>query len=60
LGKSDLSGIARGTKAEHIPGLASSNGDEMNAFKIRCPECGGVLIFEEGCNKCHGCGYAQC
>ncbi|MEI8259436.1 MAG: response regulator SirA, partial [Deltaproteobacteria bacterium] len=60
LGKSDLSGIARGTKAEHIPGLASSNGDELNQFKIRCPECSGVLIFEEGCNKCHGCGYAQC
>ena len=32
-----------------------------NAFKIKCPSCeGGTLTFEEGCCKCHGCGYSQC
>ena len=32
-----------------------------NAFKIVCPACeGGTLVFEEGCCKCHGCGYSQC
>ena len=20
----------------------------------------GVLVFEEGCNKCHNCGYTKC
>lgn len=26
-----------------------------------CPECGGMsLIREEGCQKCHACGYAAC
>jgi len=25
-----------------------------------CPECGGPLVHEEGCVKCHGCGYSQC
>jgi len=26
-----------------------------------CPECGtGHLAFEEGCKKCHVCGYSQC
>jgi len=25
-----------------------------------CPECGGVLVHEEGCKKCHTCGYSQC
>ena len=26
-----------------------------------CPSCGeGTLIFEEGCKKCYGCGYAEC
>ena len=25
-----------------------------------CPECGGVLVAEEGCRKCHTCGYSQC
>jgi hypothetical protein len=24
-----------------------------------CPECGGPLIFEEGCVKCF-CGYSDC
>ncbi|MSR47640.1 MAG: adenosylcobalamin-dependent ribonucleoside-diphosphate reductase [Planctomycetes bacterium] len=30
-------------------------------FKIKCPSCEiGTLAFQEGCVKCHGCGYSQC
>ncbi|MFH1403885.1 MAG: vitamin B12-dependent ribonucleotide reductase [Candidatus Altiarchaeota archaeon] len=25
-----------------------------------CPECGSKLVFEEGCSKCHSCGYSAC
>jgi len=25
-----------------------------------CPECGMSLSFEEGCQKCHVCGYTKC
>lgn len=25
-----------------------------------CPECGGVLIRESGCDKCLDCGYSKC
>jgi ribonucleoside-diphosphate reductase alpha chain len=25
-----------------------------------CPECGGVLAIQEGCRKCHSCGWAAC
>ncbi|HLB69245.1 MAG TPA: ribonucleotide reductase N-terminal alpha domain-containing protein [Thermoplasmata archaeon] len=25
-----------------------------------CPECGKALVFEEGCVKCHACGYSEC
>jgi ribonucleoside-diphosphate reductase alpha chain len=26
-----------------------------------CPECGtGSLAYEEGCVKCHVCGYSEC
>ena len=25
-----------------------------------CPDCGGTLHHEEGCIKCHDCGYSQC
>ncbi len=39
----------------------SSRGDKINtAYKIACPACGGALVFEEGCNKCYGCGYSSC
>ncbi len=31
-----------------------------NLFDI-CPECGsGSLAYEEGCQKCYGCGYSAC
>ncbi len=30
-------------------------------FMGSCPECGaGQLAFEEGCMKCHVCGYSEC
>lgn len=25
-----------------------------------CPECGNALVYEEGCVKCHTCGYSEC
>src|SRR5581483_3655608 len=26
-----------------------------------CPSCGNAtLVFEEGCKKCHSCGYSEC
>jgi ribonucleoside-diphosphate reductase alpha chain len=31
-----------------------------NLFGIKCPECAQDLSFEEGCSKCHSCGYSQC
>ena len=35
-------------------------GAHMNFFGS-CPECGaGQLSFEEGCVKCHICGYSEC
>ena len=26
----------------------------------QCPDCGSLLAYEEGCFKCHGCGYTKC
>ncbi|MGI5819115.1 MAG: vitamin B12-dependent ribonucleotide reductase [Armatimonadota bacterium] len=25
-----------------------------------CPDCGGTLVYESGCNVCRDCGYSQC
>ena len=30
------------------------------SYKIKCPACTGVLAFQEGCVKCHSCGFSQC
>ncbi|MBC8207704.1 MAG: adenosylcobalamin-dependent ribonucleoside-diphosphate reductase [Desulfobulbaceae bacterium] len=29
-------------------------------FASTCPECSGPLVFEEGCETCHQCGYSKC
>jgi ribonucleoside-diphosphate reductase alpha chain len=37
--------------------------DKKNKAKMSgdmCPECGNMLIFEEGCTKCRNCGYSRC
>ncbi len=34
---------------------------QEEAFIGSCPECGaGHLAYEEGCMKCHVCGYSEC
>ncbi len=44
----------------------SSNGvgrhfhDSAEHYKVKCPECGSPLAVQEGCRKCHGCGWAAC
>ena len=41
-------------------GRRRNGGKDTGAFIVKCPECMGVLVFEEGCVKCPGCGYSQC
>jgi ribonucleoside-diphosphate reductase alpha chain len=26
----------------------------------QCPECGGLLVYQEGCFICPACGYTKC
>jgi len=41
--------------------FASSSQGRQESFFGSCPECGaGQLNFEEGCVKCHICGYSEC
>ncbi len=32
----------------------------QHGFASTCPECSGRLVFEEGCETCHECGYSKC
>jgi ribonucleoside-diphosphate reductase alpha chain len=42
--------------------MASSyHAARQESFLGACPECGaGQLAYEEGCMKCHVCGYSEC
>ncbi len=51
------------TSGSTAPQAQSSafHGGEEEAFLGSCPECGaGQLAYEEGCMKCHVCGYSEC
>ncbi|MEW6744078.1 MAG: adenosylcobalamin-dependent ribonucleoside-diphosphate reductase [Planctomycetota bacterium] len=53
LGEVDLS--------ERVETNGNHHGNDLQyAFKVKCPACNGVLAFEEGCVKCHTCGFSQC
>lgn len=32
----------------------------QKGFSSVCPECSGMLRFEEGCETCYECGYSKC
>ncbi len=32
----------------------------QHGFASACPECSGQLVFEEGCETCHLCGFSKC
>jgi ribonucleoside-diphosphate reductase alpha chain len=39
---------------------AVSDLDDRGDIVGVCPDCGGALRHEEGCQKCHACGYSKC
>ena len=53
---------------KYVRGEAASNseiprlkGSEMvKSWAGQCPECGGPLIYQEGCNICFNCGFTKC
>jgi len=41
---------------------SAHKGHQETLFRIKCPDCNsaGTLAYEEGCLKCHACGYSIC
>jgi len=66
LGEIDLENYLRGRHSDPAGPHSGGSGRRPNGssdsgiFKVKCPECMGVLVFEEGCVKCPNCGYSQC
>ena len=54
--------VAPGTSRGATQAQSSSYTSGDQAFDMgTCPDCGtGHLAFEEGCKKCHICGYSEC
>lgn len=38
----------------------TSKKETLKNKNIKCPECGGNLVFEGGCNTCKDCGWSKC
>lgn len=57
-----LSGCVKSLRPPERPAAASQERQQEALFKIKCPACdsSGTLAFEEGCLKCHACGYSMC
>ena len=57
-----LSGRVKSLDAPGPSNGRAGKADQEALFKIKCPDCdsAGTLAFEEGCLKCHACGYSIC
>lgn len=48
------------SKDSTIPDTPSKNSEMVNSWAGQCPDCGGSLIYQEGCNICLACGFTKC
>jgi ribonucleoside-diphosphate reductase alpha chain len=46
--------------ADEAAKVAAAATPAKTAFKVKCPQCNFDLAFQEGCVKCHSCGFSQC
>ena len=64
LAKTDF--VARPAAPAGVMGGGAGSGAKapqprnVSQYKLKCPACTSVLSFEEGCVKCHACGFSQC
>jgi ribonucleoside-diphosphate reductase alpha chain len=42
------------------PNTPSKSPEIVNRWAGQCPDCGGSLIYQEGCNICLDCGFTKC
>jgi ribonucleoside-diphosphate reductase alpha chain len=42
------------------PEMHSRNPETVGSWAGQCPDCGGPLIYQEGCNICLACGFTKC
>jgi ribonucleoside-diphosphate reductase alpha chain len=42
------------------PKTPSQTTETVKSWAGQCPDCGGPLIYQEGCNICVACGFTKC
>jgi ribonucleoside-diphosphate reductase alpha chain len=53
----EAAGKTKAESGESAPiGISGGAGNQAG----QCPECGGLLVYQEGCLLCHACGYTKC
>jgi ribonucleoside-diphosphate reductase alpha chain len=53
--------MVRSTQGAHHTETSSYHRQQEQSFLGACPDCGGgQMVYEEGCMKCHICGFSQC
>jgi ribonucleoside-diphosphate reductase alpha chain len=58
LPRTPLNGDGDYETTEYIASsVTSTQGGVMGG---QCPECSGLLVYQEGCHICYGCGYTKC
>ncbi len=52
--------IARVLESRYLKDQDKKAGRGNSLMGATCPECGQTVSFEEGCQKCHFCGFTKC
>ena len=50
----------RGEVSSKLEMSESKDPEMVRSGTGQCPECGGPLIYQEGCNICLNCGFTKC
>lgn len=51
---------AQAKEFSSVSGAVNGNGLILNRDKDFCPQCGGILMFTNGCFMCRDCSYSKC
>jgi ribonucleoside-diphosphate reductase alpha chain len=52
--------VKRKANREGNPKGKTKGGGGIKNVAGQCPDCGGLLVFQEGCFICQACGYTKC
>ena len=58
--QSELNDDEKEPEAKVVEKKNNKNTSSISMSTAKCPECGGTLVFEGGCNFCKDCAWSKC